>query len=977
MSGNRGFRRTNKTPGGYKNEPTGRVHMYDKIYVGFVKDNRDVIKMGRLKVWIPELSPGDPTDEARWYTVNYCTPFGGATRASLIKKDSTEPADTQQSYGFWAVPPDLDNEVIVMFINGDPNRGIWIGSLYQQFMNHMVPGLASDVAFDQNYKDGIKPPPGGINPPVKEYNKRTSEGASDTPHRPIFAPLHVGLFNEGLYVDGVRGPSSASGRRTDDYDPGAPLDKGIVAAENLSGADVPGTVDSTTNTTVNPLDNNGDTPADTPATDPAAVTPSRVAAPSGNPTGSPATTVQPASTQTGTAARTGTATTGAPNGSANPGSTNSSATAGSSNTSTAPVNRGDPPALVYGLISPKGNHMYIDDAQDGMIRIRTRNGAQIMINDNVGYIYMITRNGNSWMEISDDGIDMYSSKSISMRAHGDINMHADGNINQYAAGSINHVAQGGGTGTYTGGFNMQTDQLNLTSSGSVNIYSPKRVSISGPSVGIAATGDIGITAGGALGLTATGAVAITGAPVTENKGLGPQARVEPIPLKSLTSGAGGASGGSASGGSGSGSTSFSGPSGGATVSMPSPGSQGADHVKRAMDYFMGQGWTQAQAAGIVGNLMQESHPYLDPAAHNPSSNMYGLAQWDTSRRLKFQQVMGTSIYGSSLDQQLAFVQWELSNTYKSAASSLKTATTPSQAARIFQYKYEGAPGQNDGERAAYAENLGKGQYSADPGVKTQTPSSSGNDASNLTPGLQTSPTPPEPDNTGRYISGPIGAGTPTPDVLNDRMLDVDDQYPECATYTIVSRLVTHEPFNLHPKAPTDPVEGAIPSSLTVTPQGDGATTGNINGAVVTPSDGKKYCVPTSGKITSPFGATKGRNHVHQGIDIAGPVGTPVVAAKDGVLSFHQDRSPSGGYGLYATIQHADGMMTVYGHLSKQVASPGQVSQGTVIGLMGSSGHSTGPHLHFGISTGGVGGPFVNPANLIAPLSGGSVQAGAQ
>src|SRR5438270_14081030 len=103
MSGNRGFRRTNNTPGGYKNEPNGRVHMYDKVYVGFVKDNRDAIKMGRLKVWIPELSPGDPSDSSRWYTVNYCTPFGGATRPSLLKKDSKEPADTQQSYGFWAI----------------------------------------------------------------------------------------------------------------------------------------------------------------------------------------------------------------------------------------------------------------------------------------------------------------------------------------------------------------------------------------------------------------------------------------------------------------------------------------------------------------------------------------------------------------------------------------------------------------------------------------------------------------------------------------------------------------------------------------------------------------------------------------------------------------------------------------------------------------------------------------------------------
>jgi hypothetical protein len=58
---------------------------------------------------------------------------------------------SQQSYGFWFVPPDINNEVVVCFINGDQGRGIWFGCLYQQNMNHMVPGLPGNNSTLQHY----------------------------------------------------------------------------------------------------------------------------------------------------------------------------------------------------------------------------------------------------------------------------------------------------------------------------------------------------------------------------------------------------------------------------------------------------------------------------------------------------------------------------------------------------------------------------------------------------------------------------------------------------------------------------------------------------------------------------------------------------------------------------------------------------------------------------------------------------------
>lgn len=131
------YNRSKTAPAGYSMQPDGRAVLYTGTYVGFVRDNNDELKMGRLKVWIPDLG-SDPDDEQTWFTVNYCSPFAGATPITQNKKDSQNWMESQRSYGFWAVPPDLDNEVIVQFINGDPNKGIWIGCLYKQYMNHMV-----------------------------------------------------------------------------------------------------------------------------------------------------------------------------------------------------------------------------------------------------------------------------------------------------------------------------------------------------------------------------------------------------------------------------------------------------------------------------------------------------------------------------------------------------------------------------------------------------------------------------------------------------------------------------------------------------------------------------------------------------------------------------------------------------------------------------------------------------------------------
>lgn len=100
--------------------------------------------------------------------------------------------------------------------------------------------------------------------------------------------------------------------------------------------------------------------------------------------------------------------------------------------------------------------------------------------------------------------------------------------------------------------------------------------------------------------------------------------------------------------------------------------------------------------------------------------------------------------------------------------------------------------------------------------------------------------------------------------------------------------------------------------------------------------------PTSGTVTSGFGYRWGR--LHAGIDIGAPTGTPIVAAKGGVVSF---AGVMGGYGNIIVVDHGGGMTTRYAHQSQLGASVGQsVQAGDKIGYVGSTGNSTGPHLHF-------------------------------
>ena len=117
-------------------------------------------------------------------------------------------------------------------------------------------------------------------------------------------------------------------------------------------------------------------------------------------------------------------------------------------------------------------------------------------------------------------------------------------------------------------------------------------------------------------------------------------------------------------------------------------------------------------------------------------------------------------------------------------------------------------------------------------------------------------------------------------------------------------------------------------------------------------------------MSSPFGLrqspTSGASTFHQGVDLAAPAGTPIYASRAGVVTI-ATYSNSAGY--YVTINHGDGYSSIYMHMTNYVVSAGSaVSAGQLIGYVGSTGISTGNHLHFGIAYNGA---YINPCNFLS------------
>jgi murein DD-endopeptidase MepM/ murein hydrolase activator NlpD len=135
--------------------------------------------------------------------------------------------------------------------------------------------------------------------------------------------------------------------------------------------------------------------------------------------------------------------------------------------------------------------------------------------------------------------------------------------------------------------------------------------------------------------------------------------------------------------------------------------------------------------------------------------------------------------------------------------------------------------------------------------------------------------------------------------------------------------------------------------------GDRASRGSQRGPL------HRWVRPNYGPLTSPFGYRWGR--LHAGIDLAGPYGSPILAATDGCISY---AGPEEGYGEVMKITDWDGTETLYGHMSAFVRTSGCVKAGQVIARVGAAGDATGAHLHFEVHP-SVGGAPIDPIPFMA------------
>jgi hypothetical protein len=190
------------------------------IYKGLVRKIDTGIRNGRLYVYIADFGGDDVDVESNWTPVTYASPFGGYTTGAL-NATTNDYYSTQQSYGFYASPPDIGNVVLCCFPGGDRTEGYWFACINPNLSRYMVPSIGA-VKVDQIDQLSV---PSDLLPflksdgqyPVSEWNNSlsapyTSGDWVKTP-KPLHIPQTIRLIQQGLDQDTARGAISSSSQR--------------------------------------------------------------------------------------------------------------------------------------------------------------------------------------------------------------------------------------------------------------------------------------------------------------------------------------------------------------------------------------------------------------------------------------------------------------------------------------------------------------------------------------------------------------------------------------------------------------------------------------------------------------------------------------------------------------------------------------------------------------------------------------------
>ena len=209
-----------RAPDWASRETTKGIKVDSGPYIGIIKNNADPIRQGRLQVWIPELS-GKETSDANWYTVSYASPFFGST---LGLPGSPDGNFGQQTYGFWAVPPDVNNRVLVTFVMGDASKGYWFACIPNIQTQQMVPAVGRpannkniDVPTSFGKNRDIPSTTEQVYLPASEVNLENLTKDKDPNYlnlnRQVLTHQANIVVQQGLETDPVRGTVTSSSQR--------------------------------------------------------------------------------------------------------------------------------------------------------------------------------------------------------------------------------------------------------------------------------------------------------------------------------------------------------------------------------------------------------------------------------------------------------------------------------------------------------------------------------------------------------------------------------------------------------------------------------------------------------------------------------------------------------------------------------------------------------------------------------------------
>lgn len=229
----------------------GKANVQTVPLLGIVKNNIDSNKTGRIWVYLLDNLGLDENDHNNWRSVQYMTPFFGATAPNGQETGFGEYKLNPSSYGMWYSPPDIGSTVVCIFINGDmsPQTSFYIGAVPNPVALRMVPAIGAnfdneDLIFNEGEAESLG---GAIRVPVTNMNTNDSgaadsEGYIDSP-KPCHSYSSAIMFQQGILRDPIRGPVSSSAQRESPSrvgwgvsTPGRPIYEGGYTDETLPSA---------------------------------------------------------------------------------------------------------------------------------------------------------------------------------------------------------------------------------------------------------------------------------------------------------------------------------------------------------------------------------------------------------------------------------------------------------------------------------------------------------------------------------------------------------------------------------------------------------------------------------------------------------------------------------------------------------------------------------------------------------------------